>query len=143
MNAALFSVWNNWCQESRNEVQKLLRTKKKSYFESKPTQNIGKPKELWKCLKPWGLKFESSISNINNDKSVNVDIKDIAKNFSAYFLNLAENLVNKLPILQINMVYYSHLGLTKKFELLPTEKDHILNILRDLLLALTDLQEDF
>ena len=28
--------------------------------------------------------------------------------------------------------YYSHLGLTKKFELLPTEKDSILKILRDI-----------
>ena len=28
--------------------------------------------------------------------------------------------------------YCSHLGLTKKFELLPTEKDYILKILRDI-----------
>ena len=28
--------------------------------------------------------------------------------------------------------YYSHLGLTKKFELLPTEKDYILKTLRDI-----------
>ena len=27
---------------------------------------------------------------------------------------------------------YRHLGLTKKFELLPTEKDYILKILRDI-----------
>ena len=28
--------------------------------------------------------------------------------------------------------YYSHLGLTKKFDLLPTEKDYIFKILRDM-----------
>ena len=89
---------NNY-KEVRNEVQKLICTKKKAYFESKLTENIGKPKELWNCLKSLGLKFESSISNINcleNDKSVNFDVKDIAKDFSAYFSNLAENLASKL-----------------------------------------------
>ena len=105
------------------------------------SENIGKPKELWNCLKSLGLKFESSISNINcleNDKSVNFDIKDIAKTFSAFFSNLVENLLGKLPnpsnkygVLSVAQ-YCSHLGLTKKFELLPTEKDYILKILREI-----------
>ena len=87
-------------KEARNEVQKLIRTTKKAYFESKLTENTGKPKELWKSLKSLGLKFQRSISNINcleNDKSANFDAEDIAKDFSAYFSNLAENLVRKLP----------------------------------------------
>ena len=102
---------------------------------SQLTENIGKPKELWNCLKSSGVKFESSISNINyleNDKSINFDAKDIAKDFSVYFSNLAENVVSKLPnpsnkydVLSVAK-YYSHLGLTKKFELLPTQKDYIL-----------------
>ena len=131
---------NNY-KEARNEVQKLIRTKKKVYFESKLTENIWKPKELWNCLKSLGLKFESSISNINcleKDKSVNSDVKDIAKDFSAYFSNLPENLVSKRPnpsnnysVLSVAQ-YYSHLGLTKKFELLLTEKDNILKILIDI-----------
>ena len=37
-------------KEVRNELQKLIRTIKKAYFESKLTQNIGKSKELWKSL---------------------------------------------------------------------------------------------
>ena len=81
------------------------------------------------------MKFESSISSINfleNDKSDNVGVKDIAKDFNAYFSNLTENLVSKLSnpsdkygALSVAQ-YYSHLGLTKKFELLLTEKDYIL-----------------
>ena len=128
-------------KEARNEVQKLIRTKKKAYFESKLTENIGKPKELWNCLKSLGLKFENTISNINcleNDKSVNFDVKDIAKDFRAYFSNLAENLVGRLPnpsnkngVLSVAQ-YYNHLGLTKKFELLPTEKHYLLKVLRDI-----------
>ena len=50
-------------KEPRNEVLKLIRTKKKAYFESKLTENIGKPRELWKSLKSLGLKFERSISS--------------------------------------------------------------------------------
>ena len=117
-----------------------MRTKKKTYFESKLTENIGKPKELWNCLKSLGPNFESSISNMNcleNEKSDNFDVKDIAKDFSAYFSNLAENLVRKLAnpsnkygVLSVAQDY-SHLGLTKTFELLPTEKYYILKILRD------------
>ena len=118
-------------KEARNEVQKLIRTKKKAYFESKLTENAGKPNQLWKCLKSLGLKFERSISNITgleNDKSANFDVKDIAKDFSAYFSNLAENLVSKFPstlnkygVLSVAQ-HYSHLGLTEKSDLLPTVK---------------------
>ena len=60
----------------------------------------------------------------------------LKKDFSAYFSNLAKNLVSKLPnrsnkygVLSLAQ-YYRHLGLIKKFELLPTEKDYILKILR-------------
>ena len=145
----LFKKFNKSClyvdkdnhKEARNELQKLIRTKKKAYFESKLTENIGKLKESWNCLKSLDLKFESSISNINcleNDKTVNFDVKDIAKDFSVYFSNLAENLVSKLPkpsnkyvVLSVAQ-YCSHLRLTKKFELLPTEKNYILKILRDI-----------
>ena len=111
-------------KEARNEVQKLIPTNKKAYFESKLTENIGKPKELCKCLNSLDLKFERSICNtscLENDKSANFDVKDIAKDFSAYFSNLAGNLVSKLPnpsnkygMLSVAQ-YYSHLGLTKKF----------------------------
>ena len=96
-------------KEARNEVQKLICTKKKAYFETKLSENIRKPKELWKSLKSLGLKFECSVSNINsleNDKSANFDVKDIGKDFSAYFLNLAEILGVNFPILQINMVCF-------------------------------------
>ena len=64
-----------------------IRTKKKTYFENKLTENIGKPKELRKSLKYLGLKFEPSFSNINcleKNKSVNFDLKYIAEDFSAY-----------------------------------------------------------
>ena len=39
--------------------------KEVSLLESKLSENIGKPKELWKSLKSLGLTFECSVSNIN------------------------------------------------------------------------------
>ena len=74
--------------------------------------------ELLKIFRP-----EISVSNINcleNNESVNFDVKDIAKDFSPYFSNLAENLVSKRPnflnkygVMSLAQ-YYNHLGLTKK-----------------------------
>ena len=93
-------VYKDNYKETRNEVQKLIHRKKKNYFKSKLTDNIGKPKELQKSLKSLDLEFKRPISNINcleNDKSANFDVKDTAKDFSAYFSNLAQNLVSKLP----------------------------------------------
>ena len=51
---------------------------------------------------------------------------------------LAENLVSKLSNSSnkygvfTEAQYYSHLGLTKKFNLLPTEKDYAVKIQRDI-----------
>ena len=50
--------------EARNEVQKLIHTKIKAYFESKLTENIGKPKDLWKRLKSLGLKYYNDICSL-------------------------------------------------------------------------------
>ena len=78
--------------------------------------------------------FISNVNCLENEKSlkmINFDVNDIAKDFSAYFSNLAENLVSKLPncsnkdgVLSVAQSY-SHLGLTKKFDLLPTEKYYV------------------
>ena len=78
-------------KEARNKLQKLIRTKKKAYFESKLTQNIGKSKELWKSLKSLGLKIERSISNVNCLEMMNplfFYVKDIHKVYTAYFYNV-------------------------------------------------------
>ena len=50
--------------EARNEVQKLIHTKIKAYFESKLTENIGKPKDLWKRLKLLGMKYYKDICSL-------------------------------------------------------------------------------
>ena len=58
----------------------------------------------------------------------NFVVKHVAKDFIAYFSNLPETLVSNLPSPSNKYgafsvaQYYSHLRLTKTFDLLPTEK---------------------
>ena len=62
-------------------------------------------------MKPVRLEFE-------NDKRTNDDVEDKAEDFSAYFLNLAENLWSKRPNssnkygVHSAAQYGGHLGLT-------------------------------
>ena len=128
-------------KEAKNDLQKIICTKKKAYFVSKHTQNIGKSNELWKSFKSLGLKIERSISNVNcleNDKSAIFHVKNIDKVCSAYLSNLAENIVGKFLSLSSKCSvfsfaqYYSDILLTKKFDLPPTEKNFVFKILRDI-----------
>ena len=38
-------------KEARNDVQQLIKYKKKKYFEEKLAENIAKPKKLWQASK--------------------------------------------------------------------------------------------
>ena len=42
-------------REARNNVENIIKSKKKKYFEDKLKENIGKPNELWKALNDLGL----------------------------------------------------------------------------------------
>ena len=42
-------------KKARYHLQNLIKQKKKSFIVGKLNENIGKPKELWKCLKSLGL----------------------------------------------------------------------------------------
>lgn len=89
-------------------------------------------------IKFLGLKFECSFFNINcleTDKSPNSDVKDAAKNFSAYVSNLAENLLSKLPnhsnTYGVPSVaqYYCHLELAENF-IYYKQRKNIIKLLR-------------
>ena len=93
-----------------------------------------------RSLKLLDRKCERSLFNTNcleNHKSTNFDVKDIAYYFCAYFSNLVENPVRKLPNLssQYRLVWvaqYIHLRLTNKFDLLAVEKESTHKILKDI-----------
>ena len=45
----------NFYIEAKYNTQKLIKQKKIEFFNTKLTENISKPKELWKSLKTLGL----------------------------------------------------------------------------------------
>ena len=85
---------------ARNSTQSLINKKKKSFYEEKLNENIGKPKELWKSLNSLGFttknKSKSKIC-LNHKGNLNFDPKANANIFKNFFSNLAEDLLKKLP----------------------------------------------
>ena len=58
-------------KKDRNHVQNLIKKKKKSFIVGKLNENVGRPKELWKCIKTLGLSsgINSPSKICLNDKS--------------------------------------------------------------------------
>ena len=46
-------------KKARNQLQQLIKRKKRNFVSQKLTENISKPKELWKSLKKLGLPSKS------------------------------------------------------------------------------------
>ena len=93
-------------KKAHYEVKKLITEKRENYFETKLTENIGKPKELWKTLKSLGLPNKSPITTKNavrGDKVVKYDQKSISTDFF-FFGNMTNTLLEKLPLPQTNTV---------------------------------------
>ena len=127
-------------RNARNDVESLLRSKKKSYFENKLKENIGKPKDLWKALKDLGLPNKGSPSKTTNfcikdNGSLIFKPMDISNVFKRYFSQIAENLLLKLAVasnkFNINSVgeYYKSLNIKNKFKFSLVTDETILGIL--------------
>ena len=68
-------------EEARNRVQSLTK-ERKSFIIDKLSESIGKPKDLWKCLKPLGLssgKDSASKIYLNNASNPCLDEKQMPK----------------------------------------------------------------
>ena len=73
-------------KKTKNDVQRLIKYKKKKYFEEKLTVNIAKPKNLWQALKSLGLpNKKTSQSNIclENINGLLFDSISIAETFNS------------------------------------------------------------
>ena len=84
--------------QARNDVQNLIKAKKKRYVDCKLRENVSKPKELWKTLKDLGLQSKSSKSEQPNvclkdekNGSLKFNPKDPSSIFKNYFSSLATN----------------------------------------------------
>ena len=87
-------------KKARNRLQSLIKRKKTNYITNKLSENIAKPKELWKSLRNLGLaskKCENAKISLNKDRKVCLDPKENAEIFRHFYETLATDLVNKLP----------------------------------------------
>ena len=113
--------------------------KKRNFVVDKFNQNIGKPKEIWKSLKSLGLpskqKSSSSlcpekVGNLSFHSETNTEI------FKDFYLNLADNLVKKLPSPPNKFgkeTYYKRLNLCRKaFSLQATTTSDVQKLLEDI-----------
>ena len=123
------------------KVKKLIAEKKRNYFETKLTENIGKPKELWKTLKALGLPnkvFIAAINALKIDKVVKFDPKSISKVFETFFTNIEKKLLLKLPLppkkygIDAVKIFYKNLNITTKFQLKPSTKDISLKLFKSI-----------
>ena len=129
-------------KRARNNLQQLIKNKKRNFISSKLTENIGKPKELWKILKGLGMPSKTkSASNIclEKDGNFSFDPNVNCEIFRTYFGNLAQNLLNKLPtptnVFGIDSVhkYYEQLNIKdKQFSLRTTSNAVVLKLLDDI-----------
>ena len=121
-------------KETKYKVIKMIKNKKKLYFEKKLQENIGKPKELWKAIKSLGLPSKNAaVSNIclkDKNGTLNFEDSSNANTFKSFFENLANDLVLKLPkapniyTLTKTLSYYRKLGLTSNsFNLSPISEE--------------------
>ena len=125
-----------------NNVQALIKKKKRNFVNGKLEDNIGKPKELWKTLKSLGLSEKSKTSSkicLGNDRNLSFDPKTNAETFMIFFSNLAKNLVNKLPIapnrfgLDTVKNYYEKLNLEgKDFSFSNVTEDTVSKLLNNI-----------
>ena len=142
-------------KEARNEVQRTIKQKKKQHLEEKLSENIAKPKELWKTLKSLGLpNKKNSPSNISlkNKNCLLFDSLSMVETFKNYCSSLAENLVLKLPkppnnfgIQTINN-YYKKCILNERLLFSKIESDKVFKIPKKMkvrLQALMIFQESF
>jgi len=129
-------------KKARNKIQSIIKNKKRNFIEQKLTENVGKPKELWKILRAIGAPSKNkSNSNIclEKDKNISFDSKTNCEIFKNFFGNLAKELLNKLPTPtnrfgtdSIN-TYYNHLNIrNKNFSFKFTTEQIVLKLLQDI-----------
>ena len=129
-------------KQARNDVENIIKRKKKIFFENKLNENIGKPKQLWKALNHIGLPKKSSSGAQNNicikdNDKLMFDPSSIAKVFNFFFSDIAKNLLDRLPTapnrFNKNSVstYYSSLNLEKKFNFSRVTVETVQDILKN------------
>ena len=111
-------------KEAKINVQKLIKNKKKDFYQEKLRENVGKPKELWKALKSLGLPSKiTPVSQVSlkDEEKISFVEKINNNSFKNFYSNLALNLVNKLPHAPNKLDLDSVLAYYKRFLIQKTK----------------------
>ena len=130
--------------EAKYNTQKVIKKKKIEFFNTKLTENIGKPKELWKSLKPLDLaSIKSPLTKIflkTKDVITDFDDKKNANIFKNFFCTLADDLLANLPPTSLRFGLHSVWRYYEKILSYPNSKfkfnfvseETVLKLLQDL-----------
>ena len=129
-------------KKARNNIQRIIKNKKRNFIERKLTENIGKPKELWKILRGIGAPSKNKSNHsicLQSDNNISFDTETNCEIFKKFFGNLANKLLDKLPaptnrfgIDTLNN-YYNHLNIRHKdFSFNTTTELTVLRLLQDI-----------
>ena len=86
--------------ELRNQVQREIKKAKSNFFKDKIEENKNNPKKLWNQFKSLGYSNKSKVNSkvvLNIDNTICFQPKRIVQYMNDYFLNVASDLVSKLP----------------------------------------------
>ncbi len=128
----------------RNQVQREIKKAKASFFKSKLDESMGDSKKLWNNLKTLGYSQKPSGKSkivLDIDGELCYDTKSVCSYINTFFINIASELVAKLPPAlkkystdsDLFTSFYKNKGISPgNFKLQPIEDEFILNELKNL-----------
>ena len=81
------NIDNKNYNKSRNQLQELIKRKKRNFVSQKLTENISKPRQLWKSLKKLGLPNKNGPASkicLKTDDKVSFDNNENAETFNFF-----------------------------------------------------------
>ena len=85
------NIDNKNYKTSRNQLQELIKRKKRNFVSQKLTENISKPRELWKSLKKLGFPNKNGPASkifLKTDDKVSFDNDENAETFKYIYESL-------------------------------------------------------
>ena len=124
----------------RNQLQDLIKRKKRNFVSQNLTDNISRPKKLWQSLKKLGLPCKNGPTSkicLGTNENISFENKENAEKFKNFYENLATDLLTKLPLPTNEFDeekvsdYYKNFNIQdKNFTIKPVTYDCVLNLLK-------------
>lgn len=129
------SVSYNMYNQYKNNLNRIIKKYKKSYYANKFISCRNNVKKTWKIInnilsKP--RKNANNISLINNNGEEIHNEKDVANQFCEHFTTVAVKLDSKIPITNTDPMMYMPAPNPISFNLIPTTSDEVNQLINSL-----------